>query len=209
MCPHRVKNWLLIWYMPVTIWPRECRKTDDIFSFFGWCLFPPSSRSLCVLSPSHSIAIPTFSFPSRFRITLSASPLCNSSPSFPPFSNVLLESDSIFAPAVLLWRGHISWPYPREARTRDAKAAKEKGGRAGWQTGITGENTGAFNMQLPSTLPEGKTSRKIGANTRASSGSRPDNSESRLTVTSGPRARRRDQFSRFLKFCNKMYLKKR
>lgn len=191
MCPHRVKNWLLIWYMPVTIWPRECRKTDDIFSFFGWCLFPPSSRSLSALSlpftPSHSIAlVPTFSFPSCSRITLPASLLCNPSFSFPPFSNVLLESDSIFAPAVLLWRGHISWPYPREVRTRDAKAAKEKGGRAGWQTGITGENTGAFNMQLPSTLPEGKTSRKIGANTRASSGSRPDNSEPRLTVTSGP-----------------------
>jgi len=66
MCPHRVKNWLLIWYMPVTIWPRECRKTDDIFSFFGWCLFPPSlSFSLDSFSftPSHSIAlIPTFSF---------------------------------------------------------------------------------------------------------------------------------------------------
>lgn len=122
------------------------------------------------------------------RITLSPSPLCNPLPPFSPFSNILLESDSIFAPAVLLWRGHISWPYPREARTRDAKAVKERGERAGWQTGITGENTGAFNMQLPSMLPEGKTSRKIGANTRASSGSRPSNSESRLMVTPGPRA---------------------
>lgn len=36
------------------------------------------------------------------------SPLCNPLPLFPPFSNVLLESDSIFVPAVLLWRGYIS-----------------------------------------------------------------------------------------------------
>lgn len=34
--------------------------------------------------------------------------LVHSPPPFPPFSNILLESDSIFAPAVLLWRGHIS-----------------------------------------------------------------------------------------------------
>lgn len=66
--------------MPVTIWPRECRKTDDIFSFFGWCLFPPSLSFFLhsfSFTPSHSIAlIPTFSFLSCPRITLSPSPLC-------------------------------------------------------------------------------------------------------------------------------------
>lgn len=173
MCPHRVKNWLLIWYMPVTIWPRECRKTDDIFSFFRWCLFPPS----LVVPALFSLLLPLIRYCAYFLFhrapvsPLLHLPLCNSPPPFPPFSNVLLESDSIFAPAVLLWRGHISWPYPREARTRDAEAAKEKGRkRAGWQIGITGGNTGAFNMQLPSTLPGGKTSRKkknLSARTRA------------------------------------------
>lgn len=191
MCPHRVKNWLLIWYMPVTIWPRECRKTDDIFSFFGWCLFPPSlsfSLHSFPFTPSHSITlIPTFSF---LSCSLSSSPLCNP---FPPFLSSL--SLTYYWKAIVFSRRRFSYGAAifhdpiLERRERGMRRRRERGERAGWQTGITGENTGAFNMQLPSTLPEGKTSRKIGGNTRASLGSRPSNSESRLMVTPGPRAR--------------------
>lgn len=70
MCPHRVKNWLLIWYTLVTIWLEKCRKRRTIFS--------------------------VSSVPS--------SPL----PLHPIHHNILLESDSILASAVLLWLDHIS-----------------------------------------------------------------------------------------------------
>lgn len=184
------------------------------FQFLRMVLISTFSRSPCVrsfLSRSLSLDIALI----LFSIALPYHPFCLSPCAIPLL--LFRLSLTYYWKAIVFSRRRFSYgaaifhdPILERARTRDAEAAKEKGRkRAGWQTGITGGNTGAFNMQLPSTLPEGKTSRKIGANTRASSGSRPYNSELRFHGDSWSSRRRRDQFSRFLKFCNATYLQKR
>lgn len=125
MCSHRVKNWLLIWYTRVTIWPGECRKADDIFSFFAY--FPTH----WVSSANASLLCPLVEQPRIFRFH-SASP------------NVLSESDSTFALAVLLLRSHISPYYATPLGAKGASQSSE-GGR---------ENTDAFNMQSSGQLVE-------------------------------------------------------
>lgn len=81
---------------------------DDIFSFFAY--FPLLARD------------PSFR-PCRSGTTSRVFALRSALP------NVLLESDSIFTPAVLLWRDHISVSYPTVTTDVPAEGAGIREGR--------------------------------------------------------------------------------
>lgn len=140
--------------MPVTIWPRECRKTDDIFSFFGWRLFPPS------LVPSFPPFLSLSLVPSFARRLFSLSLFSHrSSLALPRSCAILLlflfrRTLTYYWKAIVFSRRRFSYGAaifhdPILERGENTRRGRRSEGRE-WQTGITGGNTGAFNMQLPS-----------------------------------------------------------